>query len=258
MGFSVSSALRFGWETFKKRPWFFILATLVVGLVELLMELVAGAIAILFASSEKELLIVFFSAYFALGLVFGTLPLWAGRRFSSPLMTTRIKSSLPRYGTPRPYWKYLGAGILLLLVMLAGFLFATLLLVGVNIPLGLIAIVVAVVASVIFVLMFMFTLVIVIDRELGPIAAMKESHRITRGHKWRLAGLMLVFMLISLLWQGFNKVLDAPMPINLLGALAIVAALLVLSPVASLAVTRAYRVLSGAAGIQPADAALAA
>jgi uncharacterized membrane protein len=114
-------------------------------------------------------------------------------------MTTRIKSSLPRYGTPRPYWKYLGAGILLLLVMLAGFLFATLLLVGVNIPLGLIAIVVAVVASVIFVLMFMFTLVIVIDRELGPIAAMKESHRITRGHKWRLAGLMLVFMLISLL-----------------------------------------------------------
>ena len=73
MGFSVSSALRFGWETFKKRPWFFILATLVVGLVELLMELVAGAIAILFASSEKELLIVFFSAYFALGLVFGTL-----------------------------------------------------------------------------------------------------------------------------------------------------------------------------------------
>ncbi|HEX5930163.1 MAG TPA: hypothetical protein VFY74_00195 [Methyloceanibacter sp.] len=186
------------------------------------------------------------------------LPQWAGRRFSSPLMPTRIKSSLPRYGTPRPYWKYLGAGILLLLVMLAGFLFATLLLVGVNIPLGLIAIVVAVVASVIFVLMFMFTLVIVIDRELGPIAAMKESHRITRGHKWRLAGLMLVFMLISLLWQGFNKVLDAPMPINLLGALAIVAALLVLSPVASLAVTRAYRVLSGAAGIQPADAALAA
>jgi hypothetical protein len=185
MGFSVSSALRFGWETFKKRPWFFILATLVVGLVELLMELVAGAIAILFASSEKELLIVFFSAYFALGLVFGTLAAMGWTAFFLAAHDNPDKVKLTALWHPRPYWKYLGAGILLLLVMLAGFLFATLLLVGVNIPLGLIAIVVAVVASVIFVLMFMFTLVIVIDRELGPIAAMKESHRITRGHKWR-------------------------------------------------------------------------
>jgi len=68
---------------------------------------------------------------------------------------------------------------------------------------------------------------------------------------------MLVFMLISMLWQGFDKVFDAPMPINLLGALAIVAALLVLWPVAMLALTHAYRVLSGSARTQPADAVLA-
>ena len=202
------------------------------------------------------MLIAFFSAYLALGIVFGTLAAMGWTAFFLAAHDNPDEVKLNALWHPRPYWKYLGAGILLLLVILAGFLFATLLLVSVNIPLGLIAIVVAVVACVIFVLMFMFTLVIVIDRELGPIEAMRESHRITRGHKWRLAGLMLVFMPISLLWQAFNKVLDAPMPINLLGALAIVAALLVLWPIATLAVTRAYRVLAGSA--RPSDATLAA
>jgi len=30
MSFTAGSAIRFGWETFKKRPWFFVGATIVI------------------------------------------------------------------------------------------------------------------------------------------------------------------------------------------------------------------------------------
>ncbi|HWM31003.1 MAG TPA: hypothetical protein VNO69_04805, partial [Methyloceanibacter sp.] len=40
MEFSIKSALSFGWETFKKRPWFFVGATLVI----FLLYIVAGAL----------------------------------------------------------------------------------------------------------------------------------------------------------------------------------------------------------------------
>ena len=38
MGFSPSSALRFGWETFKKRPWLFVGAFVLVALAQVVVE----------------------------------------------------------------------------------------------------------------------------------------------------------------------------------------------------------------------------
>jgi uncharacterized membrane protein len=96
------------------------------------------------------------------------------------------------------------------------------------------------VPGIIFMLMFMFTTFIVIERELGPIDAMKESRRITRGHKWQLLGFLLLLVLI-----------------NLLGLLALVVGMLVSIPVSSLAFAHAYRLLGGKAEIRPVDAALA-
>ena len=69
---------------------------------------------------------------------------------------------------------------------------------------------------------------------------MKESRRITRGHKWQLFGFLLMLVLI-----------------NLLGLLAFVVGLFVSIPVSSLAFAHAYRLLSGKAGTHPADAVLA-
>jgi hypothetical protein len=259
MGFTIGLALRFGWETFKKRPWFFVLATLILVLAELLLELVAGAVALTFASSEKELLIAFISTYFGLGIVVGTLAAMGWTAFFLAAHDNPETVTLRALWHPRPFWKFLGAGILFGLVVLAGFLVAILILFGGSLTLGLIASVVALVAMVIFGLMFAFSPMIVIDRERGPIEAMRESNRITRGHRLRLLGLLLVFGVISVLTRGFDTVLGAPSPINLLGALAVAAALFVLWPVATLALTHAYRVLSGGAATpQPADAALAA
>jgi uncharacterized membrane protein len=89
--------------------------------------------------------------------------------------------------------------------------------------------------------MFMLTPFIVIERAFGPIEAMKESHRLTYGHKWKLLGFTLLLLLI-----------------NLLGALALIVGLLVTIPVSTLAFVHAYRVLGGKVEPRPADAALAA
>jgi uncharacterized membrane protein len=123
---------------------------------------------------------------------------------------------------PRPFWKFLGASILLSLAVAIG-------------------LVLLIVPGIIFGLMFMFATFVVIERELGPIDAMNESNRLTRGHKWQLFGFVLVLLLI-----------------NLLGLLALVVGILVSIPVSTLAFVHAYRVLGGKAEPRPADAALAA
>lgn len=96
-----------------------------------------------------------------------------------------------------------------------------------------------IVPGVVVALTFMFTTFIVIDRALGPIEAMKESRRITHGHKWTLLGFSLMLVLI-----------------NLLGILALVVGLLVTIPVSSLALVYAYRQLGGRTPLQ--DAAMMA
>jgi uncharacterized membrane protein len=100
-----------------------------------------------------------------------------------------------------------------------------------------------IVPGIIAMLLFMFSTFIVIDRELGPIEAMKESMRITRGYRWPLLGLIALLMLIVLA-----------------GVIALFVGLLVAMPVTTLAFVHAYRVLSSAAGTTrpPADARLAA
>jgi uncharacterized membrane protein len=70
---------------------------------------------------------------------------------------------------------------------------------------------------------------------------MKESSRITRGHKWPL----FVFLLLLVL-------------VNLAGLLALVVGLLVSMPVSMLAFVHAYRTLAGKAEMPPSDAAMMA
>jgi uncharacterized membrane protein len=79
--------------------------------------------------------------------------------------------------------------------------------------------------------MFIFTTFIVVDRELGPIEAMKESYRITRGHKWDLLGLVYVLIIVAVF-----------------GLVALVVGLLVSIPVCTLALVHTYRVLSAGRG----------
>jgi uncharacterized membrane protein len=89
-------------------------------------------------------------------------------------------------------------------------------------------------------LMFMFSTIIVIERGLGPIDAMSESRRLTRGHKWQLFTFTVLLFLI-----------------NLLGLLALIVGIFVSIPVSALAFVHAYRALGGRVEPSPRDAALA-
>jgi uncharacterized membrane protein len=220
MQFSSGEALRFGWETFKRRPWFFTGSTVVILLVSgLINGLTTGIDTAITGSPEEPSLV---GSIINLGL--GTLISMGATAFYLAAHDNPDSADLSMLWHPRPFWKYLGTSILLALAVAIGF-------------------VLLIVPGIIFGLMFMFATFIVIERELGPIDALSESHRITRGHKWPLFGFVLLLLLI-----------------NVLGVLALIVGLLVSIPVSTLAFVHAYRALGGKPGTTaPAvDAKLAA
>ncbi|MGZ8401346.1 MAG: hypothetical protein ACXWVI_08620 [Methyloceanibacter sp.] len=202
---SIGDCLRFGWETFKKRPWFFVGSTVVIllasGLINTFSNTIDGVVG---GSAEAPTLVGI-----AVNLALGTLLSMGATAFYLAAQDNPETVDLSLLWRPQPFWKYLGASILFGLAVAVGF-------------------VLLIVPGIIVALMFMFTTFIVIDRGLGPIEAMKESRCITYGHKWSLLGFTLMLVLV-----------------NLLGVIALVVGLLVSIPVSSLAVAHAYRVLSG-------------
>jgi len=168
MNLSAAACIRFGWETFKKRAWFF------VGTTALMMVLswVVGAIGGFFANEGDVAL---------LGVVVNVaLSTLLSMGFAAVML--RAHESLERVEIgnlwhPRPFWKFLGAELLTGLVVLVGFILL-------------------IVPGIIAILMLLFVPYIVIDKKLNPIEALKESARITRGAKWEL--LLLVLFIFGL------------------------------------------------------------
>lgn len=220
MQFTVGSAIRFGWETFKKRPWFFVGASVVIFIAYGVAGAVTSAIDAGLGGSAKEPTLI------------GSLINWILSTFISMGVTAFYLAAHDNPETvdltplwhPRPFWKFLGASIL----------------VGLTIGIGFVLLIVPGLIAAVF---FMFTTFIVIDKELGPIEAMKESMRIGHGYRWPLLGFICVLALIMLA-----------------GAVALLVGVLVAMPVASLAFVHAYRVLMGNTGPSSlaADARLAA
>jgi uncharacterized membrane protein len=218
MELSTRSFVSFGWETFKRRPWFFVGASVVVAIVYLIAgSIIAGIDAALTGSPKDPSLLGS-----VLNIAVSTLLNMGVASFYLAAHDNPDTVELSSLWHPQPFWKFLGATILT----------------GLAIILGLVLLIVP---GIIFMLMFMFVMFIVIDRGLGPVEAMKESARITRGYKWPLLGFVLVLALI-----------------NVVGALALVVGLLVTVPVTSLAFARAYRALTENAGALPAVAVDAA
>jgi uncharacterized membrane protein len=220
MEFTAGTANRFGWDTFKKRPWDFVGETIVI----LFAYGVVGAItngvdAELGASPEDPTLIG--------GLLNLALSTFVGMGVMAFFLAAHDNPEavdLSVLWHPRPFWKFLGTSIL----------------VGLAIGIGFVLLIVPGIIAAVF---FMFATVLVIDRDLGPIEAMKESMAIGRGHRWPLLGLIALIALIMLA-----------------GVLVLFVGLLVAMPVAGLSFVHAYRVLSGSNGqaARPVDAKLAA
>lgn len=197
--FSVSTALRFGWETFKKRPWFLVGATLLVFILSWIISAIQNM--------ENSVVVLGFFIFLAalgastlLDMGFTALYLRAHDNVS--------KASLDDLWHPKPFWQYLVATVIISFLVLAG-------------------LILLIVPGLILMTLFAFTKFLVIDRNLGPIEAMKESVRISRGHRLDLFLLLLVLIII-----------------NILGVIALLVGLLVTVPVSVLTLAHAYRTLS--------------
>jgi uncharacterized membrane protein len=220
MELTVGSAVRYGWETFKRRPWFFVGASVVIFVAYMIIGGISSGIDAVVGATPEDPSLIGGVVNFALSTLIGM----GVVAFYLAAHDNPDTVELSALWHPQPFWKFLGASIL----------------VGLTIGIGFVLLIVP---GIIATLMFMFTTFIVIDRGLGPIEAMKESMRIGKGHLWMLLGLLAALLLIVLA-----------------GAVALFVGLLVAMPVATLAFAHAYRVLSDRAGAAPIppDARLAA
>lgn len=188
MGSLIAECVRFGWETFWKRPPVFLGAVLVVAVASWLGSMSAAAFG------EDFGLFVGFVINMVVGILIGMGEAAFFLKAEQSLDTV----SLYDLWHPQPFWKYVGATALAALASFAGLLLL-------------------IVPGIIISLMFMFSAYIVISRALPPLEALKESRRITKGNLWPLLGLVLTLIAINIL--GFLALfvgLLVSMPVSML------------------------------------------
>ncbi len=198
--FSVSEAIKFGWNTFTKRPWFFI------GIV-VAMFIAYGILSSVTDPSKSEMSgvmsVLVSVAAAVLGMLIEMMLINLALKSHDSVESVRFSDAWSKL----PFWNYIGVKILAAIIVIVG-------------------LILLVIPGIIAALMFLFSNYLVVDKGLGPIEALKESMRITKGHKWQL--LLLVLAVAGL---------------NILGALAFFVGLFVSVPVSILAMAHVYRTL---------------
>lgn len=206
---SVGDCISYAWETFKRRPWIliggFILAMIVSAIPSLFgpypeigpdgqpipQPVTAFGVIVAIAS-------VVVSIFVSMGLT----------HFALRAHDNVEATELGDLWYPKPFWPYLLAYILTVIIIALGFV--ALIIPGIILAMGL-----------------AFVSFLVVDKGLGPMQAIEQSWRITKGHKWQL---FLLFL--------------ALLGINLLGVLALVVGVFVTAPITLVAFAHAYRTLN--------------
>jgi uncharacterized membrane protein len=205
---SIGDCIRFGWETFKKRPGILIGALFLCMFLPSIPNLLVAHPVVEPGQPLPPLtgaqLIGLLSS-----IAVGVLVSLGATSFILRAHDDIASVKFSDLWNPEPFWRFLGAEFLVALIIAAGFILF--LIPGVIASVGL-----------------SFATYLVVDRGAGPMDAIKESWRITKGNKWQLFLLMLSLVLL-----------------NILGIVALVVGVLVTIPITWLAVTHAYRTLSG-------------
>lgn len=193
--FSKKEALAVGWQTFKERPFFLIGLFVLTTAVSSLVSVAADAVGV--GSTAVALSVVDFAIQICIGM---------GLMLILLRVYDRAETSYGDIFEPlHLFWKYAISTLLVLIVVTIGLVFF-------------------VVPGIIAIIALVFAPYLIVDRNLGPVEALKESMSITRGHWWNL----LFFGIIVTL-------------INLLGAAAFGLGLFITVPVTALAAVHVYR-----------------
>lgn len=201
--FSIGESIRFGWDAFWMRPWFFIGVSVLVCAI--------SAIAGHFVSSGAgaQAVIVVGSGYLISFLVNILVKMGVTNLFLKAHDAVG-KVQFEDLWAPAHFVSFLIASILVVAIVIVG-------------------LILLIVPGIIFALRYSMTPFIVIDRGLDAMSALKESARITYGHKWKLLGFLITLALV-----------------NILGAICLLIGLLVTIPLSQLAFVHVYRSLSKA------------
>ena len=219
MTLSVKDCIRFGWETFKKRPWVLIFVLLIGVVIESITSLVEeSTVGNPVIATLGILVALLISMVYAVGHTHLFL------KAHDEVMAVRIKD----LWYPKAYWRFLCTSVLLWLFIGLPYLVLELL----KLPEVVLALLI--IPALVISLVFGFALYLVVDKDLGPIESLKESARITKGHR------LQIFLLLL-----------AVLGINILGIVALLVGLLVTIPVTVLAMVHAYRTLSETLSLTP-------
>lgn len=224
--FSITEAIKSGWATFKLNKGVLVSTSLVVLILFVLQSYQKKD----FFRFDSQLLI--WAVIFIVGIVIQSGYFKILLKISNGQQATFGEM----FGYFNLFWKYFKLSVLMVIITIIPSIFGlviVLLLSMSYLPIFLMPII-AVVGLVLYILFSLyvglrlpFSFLILIDKEVGPIAALKESARITKDMKWN------IFCLIFAL--GF---------IQLLGFVVLGVGVLVSFPVSMLAMIYVYRVLS--------------
>lgn len=240
---TIKESLTFGWSTFKARPWFFVGAVALFAVLSVVVSTISSAVTGPVASAT------FFNHL--LGFTLTTLLNVAmGAGFTYLMLKAHDSVMSPTYKDlwqPSFFLKYLGAYLIIMAISAIAVLVPTMAIVTgflgsgavsgilVMVLLGPIILLVASIISLIISPFISFVLLLVVDRKLGPVAAVKENFRIGKKHWGKI---VLLFLTVAV--------------VNLLGAIALVIGLVVTVPVSLLATIHLYRGLVGTQAEPPA------
>lgn len=205
--FSITDAFRFGWETFKKEWTFYIGITFLVIAISAIARLIAGASGLLgFVLMIGAILLEW---WLYAGVTRITLRAHAGLPVSFEMLFGESWDTLYRFA----------------LAMIVA---------GILIVVGYVLLIVPGVIVQVMLLLFAFAIV---DKGMGPIDALKESRRLTKGNRWQVFWFLLLMVLA-----------------NAVGAMLAGVGLLVSLPVSLLALTYVYKALDKRDDVVPAPA----
>jgi len=193
--FSIKEIFGQGWATFKKNPWFFVGATFALSVFSMIVNALTG---------NGSGFMGFVG--FLIGLAASTVVTIAYTRMALAA-TANEPLQWDALWAPEHFWNMLGTTILQGIVIIVG-------------------LVLLIVPGIIAALILSMSQLIVVNKKIAPVAAMKESYRLTKGH------------LFQLFLFGVSVVL-----FNILGLLALVVGLLVTIPITIIMAAFVYRKL---------------
>lgn len=199
--FSIEEAIKFGWTMFKTRPWLFVGITA--------FTVVLSQLGNMFKNTNGDSVQVTLVV-----AIFSILASIANFLISIGTQKFYLKAADGENPEFKEIFRHAGlwlnvllGGITLSIIVVGGFILL-------------------IIPGIIFAIMYGFQSILIIDKGMGPIDALKESARITKGVRWHL----FLFALSLLV-------------LNIIGAICLVVGLLVTIPVTNLAIVHVYRKL---------------